>query len=633
MPALPSDPNPSRARSRRRIVPLLLAIIVAAGALTLLVVAAFPWGVFRGVAETRLAAAVGRPVTIAAIDRTDSLSFTPTIVLRGLRIGRPAGAPAGDVGAGVDLARIGAARLRFRVWPLLIGRFEPLDVAIDDARITLIRAADGRVNWRAPGRPAARGTKMTIPRALRINAARIIYRDAKANRSIDVRLSSDPVRGVRVSGIGLVVGQPVTITARGAPVTEASRGPWQFAVRADGAAIGMSAHGQLAAPLDFAHARMAVHAHADDLKLIDAVIEAGLFGTRSIHIDGEAHYDAPDWSVEHLSGVVGRSDFVASGTIHKRAGRTIVAAHASADRLDFNDLMSERGNAVAAAAMRLTGPMLVPDTRIDLTHLANTDGRLDFEVHHLIGSTPSSLTAIRGHAVLDHQRLVVDPLVVDLTRGMLAGSVRVDQRRRPLPRVTIDLRLTDSSVVAVAGGDGTIDARVDARISVAGNGRTIREAVGRSTGKIGLIARDGTLPARLATTIGFDVGRAFFTDEHGRADLRCVGLGLDLRQGRGVVDPLIVDTSRSQSHGEGEIDFPDERVAITLTGAPKQASILRLPGSAVLTGSIRVPHVVIPPEIRSTGNILKAIGRAITGRQGPEAADADCSALARDLLR
>ena len=76
-----------------------------------------------------------------------------------------------------------------------------------------------------------------------------------------------------------------------------------------------------------------------------------------------------------------------------------------------------------------------------------------------------------------------------------------------------------------------------------------------------------------------------------------------------------------------------ESLAIRLTGAPKRGSRLRLPGSATLSGTIEDPEVVVPPKVKSVGNVLRAIGRAITGSQGPTAVDADCAARAARALR
>ena len=79
--------------------------------------------------------------------------------------------------------------------------------------------------------------------------------------------------------------------------------------------------------------------------------------------------------------------------------------------------------------------------------------------------------------------------------------------------------------------------------------------------------------------------------------------------------------------------FPGERIDIRLTGAPKRDALLKLPGVAYLGGTLSDPAIRIPPEVKSIGNIFKAIGRAIKGTQGPLAEDADCGALAASALR
>ena len=94
---------------------------------------------------------------------------------------------------------------------------------------------------------------------------------------------------------------------------------------------------------------------------------------------------------------------------------------------------------------------------------------------------------------------------------------------------------------------------------------------------------------------------------------------------------MILDTGISQSRGVGTLQFPAEAWAITLTGAPKRDA-LRLPGSVLLRGTVREPEIVVPKGTKSVGNVLKAIGRAIGGRNGPAAVDADCAALSRRAI-
>lgn len=106
-----------------------------------------------------------------------------------------------------------------------------------------------------------------------------------------------------------------------------------------------------------------------------------------------------------------------------------------------------------------------------------------------------------------------------------------------------------------------------------------------------------------------------------------------MRNGNGRIDPMVIDTTESAMRGTGGITFPDERLSVTLTGAPKHDAILRVPGSAMVTGTLSDPHLEVPKEVRSAGNIFKAIGRAVRGRSGPLASDADCSGMAAKALR
>ncbi|MGY4395070.1 hypothetical protein ACVWZA_000231 [Sphingomonas sp. UYAg733] len=59
---------------------------------------------------------------------------------------------------------------------------------------------------------------------------------------------------------------------------------------------------------------------------------------------------------------------------------------------------------------------------------------------------------------------------------------------------------------------------------------------------------------------------------------------------------------------------------------------MRLPGSVTIAGTIRDPDVTIPPKVKSVSNVLKALGRSITGKQGLKATDANCTALSARAL-
>ncbi|MES2056186.1 MAG: AsmA family protein [Pseudomonadota bacterium] len=592
--------------------------------LALIGLAAFPWGSLKSTVESRMSKSFGQPVTIGRIDRLDGFSFTPTIAIRDVRIPQ-----AGWAGSG-DLATIKTATVSFPVFPLLLGKVRPESIDVAGLRLNLVRAKDGRENWRQPA------SDESIPSltGLHIADTMVSYRDAKVGRSFTAKVTADITKGLTLDGTGEILGAPVTLSARGAAIEGATGRPWPFEARIDGPRLGMTIIGRMDTPFDTNAMTIDLTARADDLKMVDAVIEAGLFGTQDVQLTAHARHDGPDWTITRLSGTIGQSDIAGSVTVRKRGGRTLLDGDVSSNRLDFDDFASDAGLAKAAALEQSIGLRLVPNMRINIVKIDDTDGSIRFTVRQVFGGKrPSSITSLRGTLKLDHQLLDIAPLTIGLKQGEIAGSMRVDQRGGvKVPLVTIDLKLSGSNVDTLAGGAGAVDGRVDARARLAGRGSTIREAVGNATGSIGLVARDGGLPAKVAAMIGFDASRALTTDDDARAGLRCVVLRLAMRDGTGRVDPLVLDTTLSQSNGQGSISFPAETLAITLTGAPKLKSVLRLPGSVTIAGTIREPDVTIPPRVKSVGNVLKAIGRSIAGTQGPRATDADCGTLSAQAL-
>jgi uncharacterized protein involved in outer membrane biogenesis len=614
-----------RPRVSRRI--LLLSLAVALPLVLLIVVAAFPFGVLKGLVADRLTKRFGRPVTIESMTRIDGFGFTPTIAVRGVRIPQ-----AGWAGSG-DFLRLREAQVSFPLWPLLTGTFRPRDIEIVGLQLALVRDKDGRTNWARPGEPESGGSSNDL-KGLIVRDSVIRYRDGERDRTAMVAFTSD-AQGLRANGTGSIRGAAVRIALTGASVAQPTAGPWPFTAAIDGKALRMRARGRMDRPLDTDAMTLDVDARAADLRLIDAVIEAGLFGTQPVAITAHVRHDAPRWSITGLKGTIGSSDIAGRLTVDKSGGRTRLDGAIASRRLDFDDLSSDEGLAKGAALERAIGPRLIPNTRIDLGNIDTTDGRIAVRVARVFshgGST--SVTGVDGVLTLDRQRLRADPLVIRLAGGTARGTVSIDQRGgAKWPTLGLDLRLTGTRVEALAGTGGAFTGRVMAHARLTGRGETVREAIGRANGRIGFTVRDGALPARYAAALGFDAGRTLLADADDRAQLRCVVLALAVKNGRGVAAPLVVDTSASQLRGTGTVGFPAERIDFRLTGAPKGKSLLRLPGSAFMTGTLSDPVLTVPPEVKSAGNIFKAIGRAITGRQGPSASDADCAGLTARALR
>ncbi len=604
--------------------------IVVAGVLVLglIVLAAFPWGSLKGVIQRQLTARFGRPVTIGGIERVDTFGFNPTIRITDVRIPQAEWAGTGD------FVRLREAEATFSGLALLKGAFGPRDVKARGLRLVLVRDRNGRTNWERPGKPKGGGSSTDLD-GLTISDSVIAYRDDKQDRFVTARFASDPVHGIRAAGNGTIRGAAVRIAVAGPSVERFQGKPWPFTASIDGDALSITAKGRMDHPLDTDAMELDVTARATDLKLIDAVIEAGLFRTQPVSFSAHVRHDQPKWTVTQLKGVVGRSDFTGHVSVDKQDGRSKVDGAIVSRQFDFGDLASDEGKAKGAALERAIGPRLVPNTRIDIGKIDTTDARMAFRIKRIVSAKGASpILSARGVLAIDHQLLTLSDLDARLPHGRVEGKLTVDQRGdRKVPMVDINLRLRGSSVQDLAGGGGDFSGNVSARARLRGPGTTIRAAVGNANGTIGFVARDGQLPQGIAAALGFDAARALLAKDGERAGLRCVVLKLDVTRGHGRIDPMIVDTTASLLRGQGSVVFPGETLNIRLTGTPKQHALLRVPGSAYMTGTIERPTVTIPPEVKSVGNIFKAIGRAITGKQGPTARDADCSGLAARVLR
>jgi len=593
--------------------------IVGIALLILLILAAFPWGVLRDRVSVKLAQRFGSDVSIGTIERVEPLSFSPTLIVRDLRIAQPSWAGQGD------LVRLQRIDFRFRVLPLLRGKFDLTALAVDGGRVAMVRTRDGRKNW-APDKRGDKGSASAIT-SLTVRDLVIDYRDAVQNRRFSVTVASD-ARGFRAGGDGAIDDRPVTVALTGPTIR--GDGAWPFAARVAGPTITVDAKGTMASPLDTRNMTVDLTARADDLKTLDALIEAGLFGTQPVNLAARIRHDGPRWVVEKLSGTIGRSRLAsADATVTKADERTGIDGRLHFATLSFDDLATDEGRAEAAAIERRIGPRVVPGTRINLAKMDNLDGKLAIRVDRLLDM--QGLRSLDTVLAIDRSRLTVAPLTVRLAQGKITGRVVVDQRGRSTPKATFDLRLADSRISTFAGG-APVDAPLRARLRLVGSGDTIRQAVGRSNGTIGFVAAGGVLPAKMASMLGADVARGVLTDDDAQARLRCLGLRLDVAGGIGRIDPLLIDTSRAQTRGQGVVRLSDETLSIALTGTPKQRTLLHLDRPVRIAGRLQAPEVQIPPGVKSAGGILRMLGHAIRGDDTPRAGNADCGALVRRVL-
>lgn len=594
----------------------LLAASVVGGAVAVVGVVAlgaFPVGLMRGMVESRLSAALDTKVQVGAVTRDTLFSYTPVVSVRDVRIAQPAW-----VGPG-DFIRVKTAAVRVPMFALLFGHFRPDRVSIDGARIALVRDVSGKANWEPDHKPQSRGHGDRPSLSdLTVSNSEVVIRDAKRGLMIGGPIGVDGAHGLRYAATGTFQDTPAKLELTGGRITGIDpTAAYPFMATLASPALRMAVKGSMRGVLDTRHFSADITAQAPTLKNLDHLIEAGLFGSQPIDLTGKIRHDGRDWYVDRIGGRMGRSYFTGLATIHKDGGRTNIDAKVDARQFDFDDLADTEGRAESAARNAAVGPRVISPTRINLSKLGKTDGRLVFAAHRLLSSGGTVFRSLSGTLTLDHRLVTVSNIVATLANGRMTGMVRVDHRSG-IPALAVDLRLSGLTLDALVGKPDMISGPVRGHILLTGQGDTVREAMAHANGKAAIVATDGRVQRTIADVLGQNLSGAVvhaLSAPSKDVPLRCLVANFHAVRGVLVPNPLAIDTGASVGRGSGRIVLDGERIDLTLAGASKSNAVLRIADPIHVGGTLSSPSVSVAglgaTEKPTAGGVLRVLGRSI----------------------
>jgi hypothetical protein len=574
----------------------------------LIILAAFPVGILRSAAERSLSKEFGAPVELGALERDSLFSFTPLITARDLCIGQPAWAGTGN------MATVKRASARVSIFSILTGDAAPRTLDVEGLDLALVRDADGNSNWGGPANRKHEAGKPLRIAELRVRAGRFTLKDAKRRLDIAGTIDADLRKGLRIAASGSFNGTAATLQANGGGPS-ATAGAWPFTARLSSRILDVNARGTMAAPLDTTAMKMKISARGTSLKQLDHIIEAGLFGTQAIGLDGDVRRKGEDWFIDSLRGKIGRSTIRATAKILKREGRTKIDGTIDAPELDFDDLADDAGLAAARAKEARIGPRILPDTRINLEKMGPTDGTIRVSIARLLIKGGSVFQSLSGTLKLDHQVLRFENAVAGLERGKMTGWVKVDSRN-PTPILTTELRIEGASLDAFIGQPDMIRGPLRGIVRITGRGDTVRQAFAAGSGKIAFVSTSGAMNSAAAYVIGQDLGGAIGQKIGGDDEMtpiRCGILTFRVKNGKLTPAPLVIDTAISRARGSGLIDLDSETVALSMTGAASEKPGLKLVDPLKVKGTLSSPEISFAPVDKNgkSGGLLGAVGRSI----------------------
>ena len=557
-------------------------------------------------------------MAIGSLSRASLFSFSPEISIHELRIRQPDWAGEGNFVA------VDRASARVSIFSLLTGNAAPSSLHVSGLELNLVRNEEGTSNWQ--GRDAANDGADNQPwqlQSLVIDNGRFSLRDAKRKLDIAGRISADGDRGLSAQATGEFDGQPAKLAVRGDRLDyNSAQSPWPFTAHMESTNFELEIEGTMAGVLNTSEIDASIAARAPDLKKLDYLIQAGLFGTQEVAVTGAARRRGSDWFIDSLEGTIGRSQLKAHGSVLKRDGRTKIDADIHSAALDFDDLADDAGLARARALEARIGERVIPNTNIDLSNMGPTDGEIRFVVDRLLIDGGSQFRTLSGTLSLDHRVARIDQLEVGLETGRMSGWIEVDSRSNK-PRLTTDLRVEGTSMQVMIGQPDTISGTLRGIVRIDGTGKTVREAFASSSGKIAFVTSAGAVKRTAAFILGQDLGGAIgqqLRDDDAMVPLRCAILQFDVAEGIMRPSPLMIATQVSRGQGAGAIRLDGEQIDLRIKGASNGGAALELADPIRVGGTLSNPAISIdgsaPAADEGGGGVLRAIGRSIGSALG-----------------
>ena len=365
------------------------------------------------------------------------------------------------------MARVAHADLRLRFWPLLAGRVDITELALDRPWLRLERNAQRVGNWQF--RPAARRARPDCAsldcspvriRQLRARGGVLELREPSLQTSIDLRFDSakpareDTLAPLQFSGTGTWRKAPFELGGRvDSPLALQQKAqPYRVDIRARAGDTRAHVSGALQEPLQTQDVAVQFELSGPDLETLYEFIGIVLPSTPPYALEGRLRRQGQKFSYEEFSGKVGDSDLSGDATVDIGGKRPKLTAVLKSKLLDFDDLAGFIGaqpatgegetasseQKEAAAAQKASGKRL-PSTpiRVDRLRAMDADVRLTAA---RVDSPRLPLEAMSAHLVLNDGRLTIDPLAFGAAGGELTSAVRLDAPQEPA-QVALEMQI------------------------------------------------------------------------------------------------------------------------------------------------------------------------------------------------
>jgi uncharacterized protein involved in outer membrane biogenesis len=573
------------------------AVIVLAVAL----VAALDAGYFREPFIHFLSAHAGRGIQIAGALETHLFSMTPRLIAERVTIKNPPWSSAGTT------AEIGKIVLVLRL-PWFGRPFDVQRLEMNGASLQLSRDATGHANWQRTDPDKGPEGSLPIVRSLLMQNGQVTLHDDLRHLRFEGTVTAEDMKGsgelppLQMEGRGMLNGREAAFEITSDPLATAEhRRAYHFSYSEQSSGSRLTGTGQLLQPFDFDSLDTAFEARGADLKDMFFLTGVTLVDTGSYRLSGKLARRGKHSEFSDLAVTSGQSDVRGRVSIETVHGRPQFQANVTSQLLRLSDL---GGRAAGREQSAESDKLLLSNARLSPKALRRGDWVVHYRADRIdVGRVP--LRRVSAKMTIDHGILSVAPLLAGVLGGTLNVHVRTDART-DTPTSDVDLRVSDALLEQfhVASGPPLVAGSLQARVRVAGRGRSVHEVAASADGTVTGVVTHGAIRSSLAELTGLDLRALGMMLIHDRRQtgMRCAVASFLARDGTLHAQRLVADTDPVLITGEGQVHLDSESIDFAVRGHPKGLRLLRLRAPLWVQGTIIHPTIGLRAHAADAGD-------------------------------
>ena len=596
-----------------RLLKWLAGIFLSLVLVIFLVASLFDWNLLRAPIARWVSDSTGRSFAING-ELDVRFSWPPRIIANDIVLGNAAWSKE------PTMAAIERLDLTINPLRLLTGKLAFPEVTLSEPNLILEVNPRGEPNWRFKTEDKSKTFELPSIDQLSIDHGSARYRDPAIKTDLSFELKAREV-SLEVTGEGQFKGLPTRLQAHGGALLSLRRVDNPYPIEASGM-LGntkFSIAGSLLDPLHFKSAQLNFTLAGNDLAQLFPVIGVPFPPTPPYKLAGLLDYTEEVWTFRRFKGMIGQSDISGDFAVDRSKQPQMITADVVSKQLVMKDLGGFIGANPGTKLARNPPPAnkVLPTEPFNLEKLQAANADVRFRGENII-SERLPLSKMKAHLIVTDGVLKLAPIDFDMAGGNLVSTIVMDGRQ-PLIATNADitakgLRLEqmfpDSKL---AGADtGTMGGR--ARLD--GHGNSIAQMLASANGETALIMDGGSVGELMLRLSNLDIANTFLALLGGdkQVPVRCMVGNFKAVDGNFAVKDLVLDTTKVNITGSGNVNFTDESLNLRLVPISKGFSLASLRGPILISGTFKTP--VLRPEmggVIARGGLAVALGAATAG--------------------